>query len=105
MFSEEGLHCLILETSGETKSTKSDNLHTIKVLVRYNGGNTSVFTWKGAKNGGKEKYMPRVKEICQPLKKNTSGLVHVKDVWISQRGSNNTWFAKSILVQENVDAP
>ena len=104
-FLEKGLHCLKLETSKETKTTENDHLHTINVLVRYNGGNTSLFTWKGAKNGGKEEYMPKVKELCQPLQKNISGLVYVEDAWISQRGSNNTWFAKSIFVQENVEAP
>ena len=57
------------------------------------------FTWKGAKSDG------FVKEICQPFLKMMDGIVFVKDAWIRQHGSNKTWFAKSILIQENVEAP
>ena len=99
IFLEEGLHCVRLETSDERKEMEDDDLHTIDVLVRYNGGNASIFTWQGTKNIG------NIKEICQPLKKNTTGLVYAKDIWIRQRGSNNTWFAKSIFLQENIEAP
>ena len=96
---DEGLHCLRLRTSVGTKETENDDLHTIEVLVRYNVGNITKFTWKGAKSDGS------VNEICVPLHKTITGLLIVKDVWIKQHGSNKTWFAKSILLQENVEAP
>ena len=88
-----------LRTSAGTKETENDDLHTIDVLVRYNVGNITKFTWKGAKSDGS------VNEICVPIEKTITGLVIVKDVWIKQHGSNNTWFAKSILLQENIEAP
>ena len=88
-----------LATSDASKETENDDSHTIDVLVRYNGGNTTLFTWKGAKTNGSSK------EICEPIKKSLTGLVYVKDVWIRQHGSNNTWFAKSVFLQENVEAP
>ena len=88
-----------LATSDASKETEKDDEHTIDVLVRYNGGNTTLFTWKGAKTDGS------IKELCEPSKKNITGLVYVKDVWIRQHGSNNIWFAKSVFLQENVEAP
>ena len=88
-----------LTTSIASKESENDDLHTIDVMVRYNGGNTTLFTWKGPKSNGSSN------EICEPIKKNVTGLVYVNDVWIRQHGSNNTWFAKSIYIQENLDAP
>ena len=98
-FPVKGLHCLRITTSNTSKETENDDVHTLDVMVRYNGGNTTLFTWKGAKNNRSSN------EICEPTKKNVTGLVYVNDVWIRQRSSNNTWFAKSIYIQENLDAP
>ena len=95
---DDGMHCVKIVTSKYANETSVDNLHLIDVLVRFNTGNTLLFTWKGVKKSASQK------EICQEYEKD-SGLVYVTGVWIRQQHSNNTWYARSIHVQENAESP
>ena len=92
------MHCIKLLTATSSEETQADELHVIEVMVRYNNGIKTTFTWKGRKHSGYKK------EMCQPHEL-SSALTYVQDVWIRQLGSNNTWFAKSVLVQESVESP
>ena len=79
--------------------SQDGEMSRIEILLRYNNGNFTMFTWEGDKVDGS------VKEICQPCDKNTTGLLYVEKAWIRQLGSNSGWLAKSVFLQENVDSP
>ena len=97
-FLDEGLHCIKL-VSGKVLENEDHSNHIIEVLVKYSHGNFSKFKWDG-KIGN-----DIVREVCQTYVKNTTGIHFVTKAWIRQLGSNSAWKAKSLFLQENVDAP
>ena len=91
--SVEDIHCMIFITADDD-DTKHDAKHVIEVLIIYSNGNAKTFTWKGPKSSSSQR------KICRHYDA-LVGLDYVQAVWIRQRGSKNTWFARNILVQDN----
>ena len=89
------MQCVKLITADDSPETKDDTLHVVEVLIRYSNGTTTTFIWKGPKTSKSQI------EICKPHE-TLVDLVYVEAVWIRQHDSNNAWFARSILVQDNV---
>ena len=89
------LHCVKLVTADDLTETKDDALHVIEVMIRYSNGTATKFIWKGPKSNSEQV------EICKDFE-TLVDLVYVEAVWIRQHGSKNAWFARSILVQDNV---
>ena len=86
-----------MTTSDNSTESTNDASHVIEIWIKYSNENTSKFIWRGEKIGSSS--MEECKEYDT-----FSEILYVKEVWVRQEGSNNTWIAKSIQVQESIES-